>query len=142
MSARSGQCLCGAVRFTAAETGGFGVCHCVQCRRWLGSAMFGVTVPEGEMRITGAAQIRSLRSSDWATRSFCGLCGSGLWYRYDRGRDGTGDYEVPVGLLDDAEGLVLEREIFADEKPGSWALAGDHRRLTRAETLAIYGGGA
>lgn len=140
--ARSGRCLCGAVSFEAAETGGFGVCHCEQCRRWLGSAMFAVTVPEAAMRVTGAENIRSLRSSDWASRSFCELCGSALWYRFDKGVDGAGNYEVPVGLLDDAEGLVLEREIFADQKPGCWALAGDHQRLTRDETLALYGGAA
>ncbi len=140
--ARSGRCLCSAVSFEAAETGGFGVCHCEQCRRWLGSAMFAVTVPEAAMCVTGAENICSLRSSDWASRSFCGKCGSALWYRYDRGVDGAGDYEVPVGLLDNAGGLVLEREIFADQKPECWRLAGDHPRLSRAETLALYGGGA
>lgn len=142
MSARRGQCLCGAVSFEAAETGDFGVCHCAQCRRWLGSAMFGVTVPEPAMRIDGAENIRSRRSSDWATRSFCAACGSSLWYRFDKGADGAGDYEVPVGLLDDANGLNLKREIFADQKPDCWALAGDHQKLTRVETLALFGGGA
>lgn len=139
MNGRSGQCMCGAVRFEARELGDFGVCHCVQCRRWLGSAMFGVTVPEAAMAVRGAENIRSIRSSAGASRSFCALCGSGLWYRYDKGADGTGDYELPVGLLDDANGLALVREIFADEKPDSWALAGEHERLTRAETLAKYG---
>ena len=139
MSARGGQCMCGAVRFTAREAGNFGVCHCVQCRRWLGSAMFGVTVPEAAMTVEGAENIRTIRSSGWASRSFCGLCGSGLWYRYDKGADGTGDYEVPIGLLDDGGGFDLRREIFCDEKPDSWALTGTHERLTRAETLAKYG---
>jgi hypothetical protein len=139
MSGRSGQCLCGAVRFTASELGGFGVCHCVQCRRWAGSALFGVTVPEAAMTVQGAEHIRTIRSSGWAARSFCRQCGSGLWYRHDRGVDGAGDYEVPVGLLDDGNGLVLTREIFADEKPDSWALAGAHERLTRSQTLEKYG---
>lgn len=131
--------MCGAVRFVAGDADNFGVCHCVQSRRWAGSALFGVTVLEAAMQVQGAENIRTLRSSAWASRSFCGTCGSGLWYRFDKGADGTGDYEVPIGLLDDAGGFDLAREIFFDEKPDSWALTGEHERLTRAETLARFG---
>lgn len=139
MSVRHGQCLCGAVKFTAAEQGGFGVCHCEQCRRWAGSALFGVTVPQAAMQIEGAENIRSFRSSGWATRCSCATCGSPLWYRYDKGQDGTGDYEVPIGLFDDANGFELQREIFADQKPDCYDIAGDHERVTRQETFALYG---
>ncbi len=79
------------------------------------------------------------RSSDWATRSFCGSCGSPLWYRLDSGVDGTGDYEVALGLFDDPNGFTLEQEIFIDCKPDSYALAGDHKRMTRAEAFAAFG---
>ena len=139
MSARTGQCLCGAVRFTAADTGDFGACHCQMCQRWLGGPMLGVTVPEAAMAIEGAEHVVTRRTSDWASRSRCGTCGSPLWYRYDKGRDGEGDYELPVGLLDDADGLPLRRELFADIKPDSWSLAGDHERLTTAQVRAIFG---
>lgn len=138
MTGRIGKCLCGAVRFELRETGSFGVCHCEQCRRWAGSALFGVTVPEAAMQVEGAENIRTYRSSEWASRSFCGLCGSGLWYRFDKGVDGAGDYEVPVGLLDDGNGLALKGEIFADEKPDSWALTGEHERLTRSQTMEKF----
>ena len=139
MAGRTGACMCGAVRFTAKSLGGFGVCHCEQCRRWTGSALFAATVPVADMVLEGAEHIRAFRSSDWASREFCGTCGATLWYRYDKGVDGAGEYEVAIGLLDDADGLVLEREIFSDEKPDCWALAGDHARMTRAETLTKYG---
>ncbi|EAR52868.1 hypothetical protein OG2516_10411 [Oceanicola granulosus HTCC2516] len=131
--------MCGAVRFTAQQTGDFGVCHCSMCRRWLGAAMFAVTVPEAAMKVDGGEHVASLRSSDWATRSWCAKCGSGLWYRYDKGLDGTGNYEVPVGLFDEADDFRLKREIFADQKPASWALEGDHERLDSAQTSALYG---
>ncbi len=137
MSARTGQCLCGAVRFEAAELGGFGICHCKMCQRWGGGPMFGVTVPEAAMTVSGAGNIGSYRSSGWASRSFCTRCGSVLWYRYDKGRDGTGNYEVPIGLLDDADGLELRRELFIDVKPDRC----DRRRpqrLTAAEVVAMY----
>lgn len=136
---RTGKCLCGAVRFTAKSLGGFGVCHCEQCRRWAGSALFAATVPEADMTVQGAQHVLRFRSSAWASREFCGACGSGLWYRFDKGVDGAGNYELAVGLLDDATGLVLDREIFADQQQGCWRLAGDHLRMTRAQTLAKYG---
>ncbi len=139
MTERTGQCLCGAVRFTAAEFGNFGVCHCKMCQRWAGSALFGVTVPEAAMRIEGAENIGTIRSSDWASRNWCTKCGSPLWYRYDPNNTGGGDYEVAIGLFDDGNGLELVREIFIDQKPDSFAIAGEHQRLTRAETLARYG---
>lgn len=136
---RTGQCLCGAVTFTAAKLGEFGVCHCVQCRRWAGSALFGVTVAEADMTLQGETHIRAFRSSDWATRCSCAECGSPLWYRYDKGVDGAGDYEIALGLLDDPNGLPLEKEIFIDQKPDSYALTGEHIRMTRAEVLAKFG---
>lgn len=139
MTQKTGQCLCGAVRFTVTEFGNFGVCHCEQCRRWAGSALFAVNVPEAAISIEGADAIRSFRSSDWASRHFCGTCGSVLWYRYDKGVDGAGEYEVCLGLLDDGNGFEMKSEIFADEKPDSWALTGGHPKYTRAETLKKFG---
>lgn len=134
-----GQCLCGAVHFSMHTTGNFGICHCRQCQRWTGGPLLAVTVPADDIDINGADHIVSRRTSDWASRSHCGNCGSPLWYRHDRGTDDSGDYEVPIGLLDDANGLTLEREIFIDRKPDSFDFAGDHQRLTEAETLALYG---
>lgn len=136
---KTGQCMCSAVKFTASEAGNFGVCHCEQCRRWQGSALFAVTVADNAMQIEGAENITSFRSSEWASRAFCSKCGSGLWYRYDKGTDGTGNYEVALGLFDDPSGLPLQREIFIDQKPDNYALSGDHPRLTRTETFALYG---
>ena len=137
---RTGRCLCGAVKFTAEKLAGFGVCHCAMCQRWAGSALFGVTVPEAAMQIEDTSQaIAGRRSSDWATRFWCGTCGSGLWYRYDKGQDETGDYEVPIGLFDDQNGLTLKREINIDLKPDSWELKGEHEKLTEAQTIALFG---
>lgn len=134
-----GQCLCGAVHFTMNKMGDFGICHCRQCQRWTGAPLMAVTVPADDICISGSEHIVTRRTSNWASRSHCGLCSSPLWYRHDHGADDTGDYEVPVGLIDDANGLVLQREIFIDQKPDSFNFAGNHRRLTEAETLALYG---
>lgn len=136
MTARSGQCLCGAVAFEAGDTGDVGVCHCRMCQRWTGGPFFSVTVPKAEMRVTGSEAVTVRRTSNWATRSHCAICGAPLWYRFDRGTEGEGDYDVPIGLFDDTTGMTLSREIFSDAKPDCVALAGEHPRLSDAETLA------
>ena len=133
MTTRSGQCACGAVRFSFTEPGNFGICHCAQCQKWLGGPMLAVTVQEADMSIEGAGHIAARRTSTWATRSRCGTCGSPLWYRYDKGVDGAGNYEVPIGLLDDANGLTLRREIFIEAKPDCFDFAGEHPRLTKSD---------
>ncbi len=134
-----GQCLCNAVNFSAEKAGNFGICHCRQCQRWTGGPLLAVTILVDDMHINGSEHIVSRRTSAWAARSHCGVCGSPLWYRHDKGIDGSGDYEVPIGLLEDANGLTLEREIFIDRKPDSFEFAGEHQRLSEAETLALYG---
>ncbi|MBF9029373.1 GFA family protein [Rhodobacterales bacterium HKCCE3408] len=134
----TGQCLCGAVSFTAAKLGGFGICHCRQCQRWTGGPLMGVTVARDDMEIAEGAPVVSQRTSGWASRARCGTCGSPLWYRWDKGEDGAGDYEVPIGLLDDANGLTLGREIYIDQKPDCFEIAGDHPRLSRADVMALY----
>lgn len=137
---RQGGCLCGSVRFEASRLGSFGICHCRTCQLWTGGPLMAVNVPEDAMIIlSGATRIAATRTSDWASRSRCAACGSPLWYRHDRGADGTGDYEVPIGLLDDADGLILKHEIYTDLKPDCFAIAGDHPRLTEAQTIAQFG---
>lgn len=133
--AHSGQCLCGAVRFSALDLGEFAACHCKMCQRWTGGPLLGVTVLEDAMEIADNAQVITRRTSDWASRSHCGTCGSPLWYRYDKGVTDAGDYEVPIGLLDEANGLILTKEIFIDAKPDSFDFAGGHKRMTEAEVM-------
>ena len=134
---RAGGCLCGAVRFSAETADSYGICHCVQCRRWAGGPLIAVTVAEDALTLQ-SGEVVSHRTSGWASRSRCAACGSPLWYRWDKGVDGAGDYEVPLGLLDDTSGLTLAREIFADEAPAGLAFAGDHPRLSAADTRAHF----
>jgi hypothetical protein len=128
---REGGCLCGAVRFVAAEMPDHvHACHCTICRKISGSATISVKVRYAAMRIEGGEHAVVYTSSDWATRSFCGRCGSGLWYRLT-GDDA--DYIISAGTLDDLTGLILTEEIYVETKPDGYAFAGDHPRLTGAE---------
>jgi len=43
-----------------------------------------------------------------------------------------------VGTFNDQSDFRMTTEFFIDRKPGSYEFAGDHERLTEAETLAKY----
>jgi hypothetical protein len=134
---RTGRCLCGAVRLRAEDVASdLHACHCGHCRAWAGGPLFAVGV--GALHLDDDAAVGVHASSDWAERGFCTRCGSGLFFRVTA----TGETLVPVGVFDDESGFELASEIFVDASPGSYALAGDHARLTGAEFLALHGAGA
>lgn len=140
MTTRSGQCMCGAVTFTAEDVPDtYGACHCEMCRRWTGSALVAVTVPAAGIRWTGEAHIRVLHSSDWAERAWCQRCGSGLYYHVTAEGPMSDNYEIPVGLFDDASGMTLVSEIYIDHRMPGWEIGGDHKRRSRSEILAEFG---
>lgn len=134
---RQGGCLCGAVRFSAGLTKReFGVCHCEMCRRWTGSALLGMTVPEGNVTWTGAEHIASRQTSAWAMRAWCRECGSNLYFKVTAQSEWSGNVELPIGLFDDASGLTMTNEIYIDHKPDSYAYAGEGRKLmTRQDCI-------
>lgn len=139
VSVRTGGCMCGAVRFVAKNVPArVGACHCEMCRRWTGSALIGVTVPTEDVVWEGAVSV--IASSDWAERGFCGLCGSGLYFRVTRPSEWFGNTELPIGIFDDANGFEMTNEIYIDHKPDSFAYAGEGRRLlTRQECVERFG---
>ncbi|WP_240620869.1 GFA family protein [Pseudooceanicola lipolyticus] len=140
MSTRTGQCMCGAVRFSARDVPDtFGACHCEMCRRWTGSALLGITVPVASVEWQGEAHIRTLQSSDWAERAWCQRCGTGLYYHVTLDGPMSANYEIPVGLLDDLSGLEMDSEIYIDHKPHAYAYAGERLRMTRKQILEKIG---
>lgn len=86
-----GACLCGALRFAVELPTLFcGHCHCSMCRRahgagyvtWLG-------VPYERFAIVaGRDRLVRYRSSEHGTRSFCGVCGSTLFFESTTRPDG------------------------------------------------------
>lgn len=124
-----GHCLCGAVTVRVRAHGGFtGACHCRMCQRWTGGLYLSFPAKTGDVEIAGPVQV--YRSSPFAERAFCGTCGSHIWFR-DLA-EGS-DYGLMPGLFDEARGIPLQSEIYTDRALPGLALAGDHRRATRAE---------
>lgn len=135
---KTGGCLCGAVRFEIQEeVHETGACHCNMCRKWSGGVFFGVEVPEGGMVVEG--DVQTYKSSEWAERSFCGKCGSSLWYRLTMPGPQSGVSHVAFGALDDQDGVAMQGEIYVDKKPSTYSFAGDHPRMTEAEFMAMIG---
>ena len=126
----SGQCLCGAVAYTARAWPMVHVCHCGMCRRWSGGPAMALRA-ESVAFTTGEEQLSGYDSSDWARHVFCKTCGSNLFYQLRE----SGDYALWVGALTDAAELHLHGEIFIDDKPNFYAFLGEHERVTGAEFI-------
>jgi hypothetical protein len=110
----SGRCHCGAVRWEAsAAPAHHALCHCTDCRRWSGAPMAGwIAFPEAAVTITG--DTTDYRSSEHATRSFCGTCGTGLFYRNPVALPGIVD--IHSGSLDDYAGHPPEAQIMVKDR--------------------------
>lgn len=138
---RTGGCLCGAVRFTArlktAEDGSVAadVCHCGMCRRWHGGPALAVETLEPP-RLEGEDAIGVYKGSDWGERGFCKICGSSLFWRLQD----QSHTNLPAGVLDDQTGLTLAVEIFVDDQPDFYRFAGERKRMTGAEVVALFTG--
>jgi len=81
----TGRCLCGAIQYEFDGEPSLVVhCHCESCRRQTSSpvATF-VIVPRAALRFT-RGEVKEFASSPGVRRSFCGECGSPLYYRTER----------------------------------------------------------
>ena len=133
MTTHTGQCLCGAVKYRATGVKkSYAVCHCRMCQQWSGGPFCAASAEKVEF--DGEENIKRYRSSEWAERGFCRNCGSNLFYRVLKSES----YEMCVGSFDEPDFFEVSSEIFVDRKPQGYALAGDHPRLTEAETLKKY----
>ena len=126
-----GQCLCGAVTFSAIPQGGMHACHCPSCRRQSGGVSLSVHCGDS-LEVQGP--VSTYDSSDWAVRQFCSACGSNLFWRLKAG----GMTTVSVQAFEDPSVFDMADEIYIDCKPGNYELVGDHPRLTGAEVEAMF----
>jgi hypothetical protein len=115
----TGQCLCGAVRFTLnGPMHSVSVCHCGQCRRWHGHVGAYTNVKRADLGFTDASHLKWYASSDFARRGFCSQCGSVLFWDAPH-RD---TISVTAGSLDSPTGLSIDLQIFTEDKGDYYAI--------------------
>ena len=116
MTARTGGCLCGAVRYEA--TGALRdvvVCHCRMCRKVHGHIGAYTAAARDALRLVETRGLKWYRSSAQARRGFCSECGATLFWDGE-GRD---TMSIAAGTLDEPTGLATALQIHV-------ASAGDY----------------
>lgn len=131
-----GRCLCGSISISAPDNPTMNACHCGMCRRWGGGPYMSVHCGP-DVEISGADRITAFRSSDWAERAFCSLCGTHLYYRLVP----ANEYALSAGLFQEGQAFEFTEQIFIDRKPDSYDFANATSNLTEAEVFARYAPG-
>jgi hypothetical protein len=119
---QTGGCHCGAVRYEVAGTPmHVALCHCADCRKAAGAPMVAWAMfAEDALRVTsGTARTRN--SSGAALRSFCGDCGTGLFYRNADMLPGIVD--IQAATFDDCDAFPAGLHIQIAERIGWMANA-------------------
>jgi hypothetical protein len=98
-------------------------CHCSRCRKAHGAAFatYACTAASALRIVAGDAAIKSYRSSTPVRRSFCGSCGSRLFFQHDAAPQLM---FVAVGVLDEVRpsALPLDAHCFVGSKASWWPI--------------------
>ena len=112
MSALSGGCMCGGVRFTVEPPlGPASYCHCSRCRRRTGTAASAqVRIDGARLTVTeGEGLVEAYRPDRGFEKLFCSRCGSALFSRNPE--DGS-RMSIRLGAFDDDPGVRPEWRQF------------------------------
>ena len=113
---QTGGCMCGSVRYELrSEPFDGGWCHCRTCQLNSGApAMAFASVKDGDWVVTGGeSALRTIRSSSFGHRTFCGECGTPLHVKVDHQPE-TVDFSIIT--LDDPNAVTPEFHIFWSSK--------------------------
>lgn len=116
----TGGCLCGNIRYEAAETPyNITHCHCVDCRKSSGAAFVTwATFHLDYFRVT-AGKLREVRWAD-RIRAFCPDCGTPITFR---GSDIATEIDVTVCSFDHPERVVPEDHTWVEDRL-PWSYSG------------------
>ncbi len=111
----SGGCHCGAIRYEVSGTPQHvALCHCSDCRKSAGAPMVAwAAFDEDELKLT-KGEPKTFNSSGETWRSFCGDCGTGLFYRNQTFLPGIVD--IQSATLDDPDALPAGAHIQTAER--------------------------
>ena len=110
--ATNGSCMCGQVTY---QVNGvlrpITACHCIQCRKSSGHYSAATSTANENLKIQGDS-LKWFKSSEVASRGFCGTCGSNLFWR----PVGKGRTSIFTGSIDGPTELKTENQIFVESK--------------------------
>lgn len=86
-----------------------------------------------DVHFTGVEHIAVYRSSDWAERAFCKMCGTHLYYKLLT----TGEFFVPAGAFESTD-FRLASQIYIDKKPDYYSFANQTPTLTEQQVVERY----
>jgi hypothetical protein len=124
MSERTGQCLCGAVRYRiSADPVVTRVCWCRTCQHLAANGTVNMLVPTPALETSGnlSEYLSTADSGNEMRRRFCPTCGSHLFANSSSRPQFT---VVRVGTLDDPSSVRPAMNIWADRAP-AWACLDD-----------------
>ncbi len=116
VSALSGRCACGAVRYRCGPLLSPATwCHCESCRRASGTSPVGwLTVERASVEFAGDA-LRIHFSSPGVERRFCGICGTPLTYASERR---PAEIDFTLGSLDEPDRVTPVDHVWMADAPG------------------------
>ena len=130
-----GGCLCGQVHYSADADPLFaGVCHCIDCQRFSGSAFSTViALPAAALKATGPLRTftKPGDSGKPIHRRFCPECGCGI---LDEADALPGIAMVYVGTLDDRSWVKPTSEIYCASAQPWVDLGGNMKRFSKGPT--------
>lgn len=137
----TGGCMCGEVRYELkSEPYDAGWCHCRTCQLTSGApATVFASVPEGDFVWTkGREKVKSVVSSSFGRREFCGECGTPFRMKVDHQPETT---DFSVSTLDEPGDIAPRFHIFWGSKL-PWFQPGDslprHEKF-RPDTRGLVG---
>ena len=118
----NGGCRCGAIRYRVSGPPVMvEYCHCDSCRRSSGSAVSVLAgFPRDEFEILNGLPTY-YESTPAVKRSFCGICGSPLFYENQEYPD---EVYISLGSFDQPEQLPPDRHVWVSERI-TWHRIGD-----------------
>lgn len=136
MTSRPGQCLCGAVKFTArGDVFEADACHCSMCRRQGGGGPYFAVQFKGGVTLDQAETLKWYRGSEHGERGFCDACGSSVAWRLQSQPEKMG---VSLGALQDPSDIILDAHIFTDSAPNYYDVPTDAPHKTEAQVIQEF----
>jgi hypothetical protein len=111
----AGGCHCGAVRYEAkGAPQHVALCHCTDCRKSSGAPMVAWAAFAHDQFAVTQGKAVTHNSSGQSMRSFCGQCGSGLYFVNEQFLPGIVD--IQSATLDDPDALPPAAHIQVAER--------------------------